>query len=206
MGWKETGVIERRPYGRSVRKYQLCVCDCGRQMWIAWSPSGLRSRMCIRCNNRLNNNSTVHGCAKNGKRTAGWLCWDRMRRRCLGSDPHHRKYYADRGIRICDRWSEFENFLTDMGEPPPGTSLDRINPDGNYEPRNCRWATRQEQARNTRSNRVILVDGRRITLQQTAEEYGLKRETIAYRLNSGWSVKRALTFPLRKRKTHSPSS
>lgn len=83
--------------------------------------------------------------------TRGFRSWSSMHTRCL--NPKHEAYprYGGRGITVCERWlHSFENFLTDMGERPPGRSLDRIDPEGNYEPGNCRWSTPFEQTHNRR--------------------------------------------------------
>lgn len=80
--------------------------------------------------------------------------WGAMRQRCLNPNTAAYPNYGGRGITVCKRWRSFENFYTDMGEPPPGKTLDRINNDGNYEPGNCRWATRVEQARNQRKRKA----------------------------------------------------
>lgn len=87
---------------------------------------------------------TTHGMTK----TSEFRIWCGMRWRC--ESPKHKfySYYGGRGIKVCDRWQDFVNFYQDMGARPEGTSLDRINPDGNYEPGNCRWATWSEQMKN----------------------------------------------------------
>jgi hypothetical protein len=92
--------------------------------------------------------------APGAKETPGYKSWSHMRGRC--QNPKHARYYdyGKRGITVCERWDvDFANFLDDMGEPPPGMSLDRIDPDGNYEPKNCRWATKWQQRINRRVNR-----------------------------------------------------
>lgn len=78
--------------------------------------------------------------------------WASMKQRCLNPRCAKYKYYGGRGIGFCDRWQVFDNFLQDMGQRPPHTTLDRINTNGNYEPSNCRWATGTEQNLNTRLN------------------------------------------------------
>jgi hypothetical protein len=80
-----------------------------------------------------------------------------MRERCRNPRFVHFKYYGGRGIRVCWQWESFDQFLADMGPRPPGTTLDRIDVNGNYEPANCRWATPVEQARNRRTARFTAL-------------------------------------------------
>ena len=115
--------------------------------------------------------------------------------------------YGKRGIKVCDKWLQsFENFYKDMGEPPTNKhSIDRINVNGNYEPSNCRWATRTVQARNTRANTLLDYDGKRKTIAEWAEITGIKPATICNRLyKARWSIDDTLTLPVQPRLNDKP--
>ena len=83
-------------------------------------------------------------------RTPTYNSWRKARERVYNPNAEGYKYYGGRGVEMCNRWDSFEDFLFDMGERPEGTTIDRINPFGNYEPTNCRWSSRQVQANNKR--------------------------------------------------------
>lgn len=120
-----------------------------------------------------------------GYGTATYKSWCSMRGRCLTPSHHKFAQYGARGIKICDRWASFANFLADMGERPDGHTLDRINPDGDYSPENCRWAGPKAQARN-RTNKVSIVhEGREQLLIELCEKHGVNYQTAYARLKRG---------------------
>lgn len=122
--------------------------------------------------------------------------WTDMMMRCTNPKNKRWKDYGGRGIRVCERWRVARNFCLDMGERPEGMTLDRIDNDGNYEPANCRWASRVRQQNNKRSNRVISYEGTTLTCTEWARRLGIDVSTLSKRINrSGWTVERALTTP-----------
>lgn len=122
-----------------------------------------------------------------------------MRRRCYNPNSDRFQYYGGRGIGVCEEWrNSFEAFLRDMGESPVGYTLDRIDNSRNYEPGNCRWATRKEQANNRRSSHMLELNGTSKTMAQWADRYGIDVRLLWARIyKCGWSVDRAITEPKR---------
>lgn len=132
---------------------------------------------------------TTHGQSK----TPVYKVWHAMRQRCEDSSVKNYADYGGRGIKVCERWGRFENFIADMGPRPDGMSLDRIDNDGDYEPSNCRWATRTEQNRNSRRNKSLSFGGETLCIAAWAEKTGIDEASIRQRLAAGWPIERTLT-------------
>ena len=142
------------PCGTINRKF-LCLCDCGNktEAFVNNLTRGHTGSCGCLQRERASQASTTHGHCQGPSDSVMYRTWQHIWSRCTNPNTPDWKDYGGRGITVCERWNEFENFLSDMGERPPGKSIDRINNDGNYEPRNCRWATPVEQARNKRPRR-----------------------------------------------------
>ena len=162
----------------------LCKCDCGRE--TRKSAGGLRGGHVRSC-----------GCRKNGlsSHPLYWR-WAGMIARC--TNPNHVGYknYGGRGVTVCDHWLTFENFMTDMGEPAPGQTLERRENSKGYQKDNCFWASAAEQSRNTRRNVWITLDGVRLTIRDWEHRIGVKRGVIQRRLDLGWPPEQAVSEPI----------
>lgn len=129
--------------------------------------------------------------------TRAYRVWAGMKQRVLNPSAESYQYYGGRGIKVCERWlRSFEHFLSDMGHPPDGLTLDRVNNDGDYEPDNCRWATPTEQNNTRGNNRLISFQSKTQTISQWAHELDINVITLFNRFNRGWSVERALLTPI----------
>jgi hypothetical protein len=133
-------------------------------------------------------NHTTHGHTVGASQTRIFMIWSAMKDRCLNPSSPRFADYGGRGIEVCARWMSFAMFLSDMGQPPSGLTLERKNTNGNYEPSNCRWATRYEQANNTRKNIYVKHDGEVSTLSQFCRAHSLAYGTIWYQIKHGRRV------------------
>jgi len=197
-------------YGRlTVLEYQgkretgghrwLCKCECGNTK-ITYGGS-LRNGTTQSCGcyqkQRVRETLGKHLATINGVPTKDYRIWVNMKSRCLIKSSSYYCDYGGRGITVCDRWkNSFSDFMEDMGpRPSSGHTLDRIDNNGNYEPSNCRWATRREQSNNTRRNRIVEYNGESLSIAEWARKLSLTYPTVYLRLKRGWSIERTLTTP-----------
>lgn len=167
------------------KRSALFRCHCGKEfIALIQNVKRLNTTSCG-CSSRAKAalKTTIHG--RTGKNDRAYKSWAHMKSRCLNENDPKFESYGARGISVCERWLDFVFFLADMGDPPPGCTIDRINNDGNYEPKNCRWATQKEQANNRRSTRWIEAHGKRKTLQEWADLSGMRRASIFWRIKKG---------------------
>lgn len=174
--------------------YWVCQCECGNPDYnpvIAFTGS------------LTSGNTTSCGCTirkHNMSKTRIYHIWINIIRRC--TDPSNGSYhnYGGRGITVCERWLEFDNFYADMGDRPERHTLDRLDNNAGYSPDNCAWRTYKEQANNTRNNLLVTWEGETKTPAQWAEDIrlssiGICSSLLRHRIAKSWSIEEAMTTP-----------
>lgn len=180
----------------------LCRCTCGREDFVSWSNLryGL-STGCRAC--PMRRTMTKHAATSGGTEQRVYREWKAMKWRCSPRNKRRADYF-DRGISVCEEWAvsfpAFRDWATANGYEDHLT-LDRVDNDGNYGPENCRWATRVQQARNKRTNRLLTVWGETKSIAEWAEDprCEVSRYTIATRLWMGWGEAESVTTPPQRR-------
>lgn len=180
-------VLERAP-NKGGKTMWRCLCECGNQH--VSQAYHLTTGACQSCGclwaEAVKAAKTVHG----GHGSPEYTVWCQMRYRC--TKPEHKNYanYGGRGIKVCERWGSFANFLADMGPRPSLThTLDRIDNNGPYSPENCRWATPKEQANNRRIRQNaarVEYDGKQLTMRELGQATGINHRTLEWRYAQGW--------------------
>ena len=187
--------VERFAFMYNHKSHFKCICECGKISF----PCGtnLTNGQSKSCGCRMGRN-IIHG----KRYTLEYKSWQAMKDRCYNSNSPNYPLYGGIGRTVCERWRKsFPAFRKDMGERPPGTTLERINNDGDYGPDNCKWATMKEQRRNSKQNHVLEYNNKRMCITDWAKEIGISRYTLANRLRNGWSTERALTEKVHRRRT-----
>lgn len=170
----------------------LCACDCGSEK-IA-TTGGLTSGHVGSCGclgaEVRHTNTRSHGLSN---KHPLYGLWCGMRKRCTNPATDAYPHYGGRGISVCERWSDFTLFLADM-EPTwrPGLTIDRIDPNGNYGPDNCRWATLLEQANNRRNNLIIPTPAGEMSISEASRRFAVPLNRMYARHHRGWSAERLL--------------
>lgn len=192
-------VVQRRIQRTKGKSYYLCLCDCGNTTVVRGThltDGTTKSCTCLR--RELQTLPKKHGHAKDGRVSREFKSWSAMRQRCLNPKDDAFPKYGGRGIRVCNRWSSFKQFLEDMGPRPDGTTLDRIDPSGNYTPRNCRWAAPQQQTDNRQCTRKLTFNKEELALSEWFKRTGISISVLGARMRLGWSARKILTTPVRQ--------
>lgn len=168
----------------------VCRCDCGTVRAVVFGSlkrkhKGSRSCGCILKESRTGISSHPL-----------YYKWHQMLDRCENPSNTSWKNYGQRGIKVCERWRNFVNFCADIGEKPDGLTLERIDNDGDYCPENCRWASRKEQADNTRRNWLFTFQGETLNLKQWCKRLCVPYDRTKQRLYLGWSFEDAVSIPV----------
>ena len=151
-------VVGFRDGSQNGKSVWMCLCDCGNEMRAV--AGNLKSGMTASCGclqrERTAEASLTHGASRRHQRSNAYDSWGKMIQRCTNPTNKDWRHYGGRGITVCDRWRDFNLFLQDMGERPDGLTLERLDNDQGYCPRNCAWATRKQQANNTRRQKEAI--------------------------------------------------
>jgi len=206
--------VLRRDGHKGKKVMWLCRCQCGREKSIF--GSGLTSGRSRTCGCSKTTTADPSRPKHGASRSPEYKIWCTMKRRCTDPSSPTYKRHGARGITVCQRWlHSFADFIADMGPRPSAAhSIDRIDNEGNYEPGNCRWATREEQMGNTRHTPRFTHQGTTKTLVEWAAHLGINTDTLRHRLmRKKWPVDLALTTPVcqarsrafrAKREPHTP--
>lgn len=194
--------ISGQRFGKLIAKEYVgskweCICDCGNACFVAARHirhGAIKSCGCMQKEN-CGNLFRTHGHSKHPLMGV----YNTMMQRCYNPNVKSYSNYGGRGITVYEPWHSFENFFNDMSNGyAVGLMLEREDNDGEYGPSNCRWATKNEQARNKRTSVFLEYNGERLTMADWAAKIGLSKKTLWARLNAGWPISEALSSPLKK--------
>lgn len=183
----------------------LCKCECGNEKIIRGHnihKGEIKSCGCIK-SELMRKKMTKHNMAT----TRFYGIWHQMKSRCNNKNVKEYKYYGGRGITVCKQWKIFINFRDDMYKNykehlkqygKVNTTIERINNNGNYEPNNCKWATRKEQTNNRRTNHLLIYKGQTLTVSQWARKLNIQITTLFSRIQNNRNIDEILNTTIKK--------
>lgn len=187
MKFNRLTVVRLHHTNDNYQKWWECRCDCGATVVVFQGSLRCGDSQSCGCfhaekvSKLMSKIKVKHGHNRKGRTTREYTTWVGMWTRCTNPKYSLFRRYGGRGIKVCERWRKFENFLADMGPKPKGMSIGRIDNDGDYEPSNCCWETPLQQSNNTR--RSVRVAGK--TIRELSESSGIKKATLYYRRRLG---------------------
>jgi hypothetical protein len=196
-------VLSRAGNDKRGKTRWLCRCDCGVEKIVggqALRDGAIKSCGCFH-RDEMTERLTTHGKTK----TRIYRIYNNIIARCYKPTNTRYSVYGGRGISVCEEWRNSFQAFCDWAMTNgyrDDLTIDRINNDGNYEPSNCRWIGNKDQQSNRSDNHYITCFGKTQTLQQWADEYGIRFNTIIGRLVRGWDIERALTTKVKRRKSN----
>jgi hypothetical protein len=200
----------KRLESKNRKSFWICECRCGKSciIYLANLRNGhSKSCGCLRIE-KMAAIATSHGHAKNGQTSSEYNSWANMKERCLNENHPQYRHWGGRGIKICQRWHSFDNFLADMGPKPSSLhSIDRHpNQNGDYEPGNSRWATMKEQQANRTNNRWLEYEGKKMLMTHWATLFGVSPAAVFSHLRRGKSMNEIVEFYCLKNYSLPPAS
>ena len=193
--WTVIGRGQTLVYGPQSHHTQWnCRCRCGQERAVAMNS--LVTGKSVSCGCYKRDMAGTHALRHGMSKTRTHRIWALMKGRCLNSTNPQYPYYGGRGISVCRRWRDsFDSFVEDMGECPPGLTIERINNNSGYCKENCRWASVKDQARNKRNNKLFTWRNRTMCLAEWAEWAGLSYSCLLYRVSGGVPFETAISSP-----------
>jgi hypothetical protein len=187
---------------KNNRKYYNCLCDCGKLTVVRNDciVSGqIKSCGCLMIENTRAANVTHGFCSGNGKMIRLYRTWRGMITRVTNKNVKEYKNYGERGIAICEEWMSFKSFYNwaYSNGYSDNLTIERINNNDGYNPSNCRWITREDQAYNKRTTRFVEYKGDKLPLSLMAKKYNLSTDRLFRRLKRGWDIEKSLLTPVR---------
>ena len=190
--------VLRFSHSKNKKSYWECVCSCGVSKAVRsdrLTSGGTKSCGCAQ--REIAGRQCKHGLVH----TQEYNSWRNMKERCNNKNNPNYKDYGGRNIKITASWDDFRLFYSDMGKKPSNNhTIERVDNNKGYEPTNCVWATKKQQANNRRSNVLLTHNGETKNITQWCEKLGFSKMLIRSRLNRGWSEEKTLTTPVIKKK------